>query len=246
VAVTQMSNVLGTINPVEQIITTAHKNGAIVLVDGAQAMPHMPVNVKALDADFYVFSAHKMLGPTGIGVLYGKEKILNEMEPFNYGGEMISKVQYDHVEWNTLPYKFEAGTPDIAGAIGFAPALDYLTNIGMEAVRLHEMELTAYALQRLNELRFIKIFGPQDINRRGGAISFVDKEIHSHDLATVLDSHGVAIRAGHHCAQPLVNLLGEVSMARASLYIYNTKDDIDELINGLLIARRYFGHVRST
>jgi cysteine desulfurase/selenocysteine lyase len=243
VALTHMSNVLGTINPVGRIIKQAHEKGAVVLVDGAQAMPHMPVNVKTLDADFYVFSAHKMLGPTGIGILYGKEDILNAMEPFNYGGEMISKVQYDLAEWNVLPYKFEAGTPNIGGAVGFAPALDYLNTLGMEAIRQHEMELTAYAIQRLKELKNIKIFGPLDVNHRGGAVSFVDKDIHPHDLATVLDTRGIAIRAGHHCAQPLVNLLGESSTARASFYIYNTRDDIDALIDGLIAARRFFGYV---
>jgi cysteine desulfurase / selenocysteine lyase len=160
-----------------------------------------------------------------------------------FGGEMISKVQYDSVEWNVLPYKFEAGTPDIAGAIGFAPALDYLSKLGMEAVRKHEMELTAYALQGLAELNFIKVFGPKNVNHRGGAISFIDKNIHPHDLATVLDSHGIAIRAGHHCAQPLTNLLGQISTARASFYIYNTKADVDDLITGLQGARRFFGYV---
>jgi cysteine desulfurase/selenocysteine lyase len=243
VALTQMSNVLGTINPVDRIIERAHKVGAAALVDGAQAMPHMSVNVKSLDADFYVFSAHKMLGPTGIGVLYGKERLLEDMDPFEYGGEMISKVQYDLAEWNILPYKFEAGTPHIAGAYGFAPALDYLSKLGMESIRRHEMELTAYALERLRELKYVKVFGPQDVNHRGGAVSFVVKDIHPHDLATVLDSHGVAIRAGHHCAQPLTNLLGETSTARASLYIYNTQEDVDELVNGIIAARRYFGHV---
>jgi cysteine desulfurase/selenocysteine lyase len=243
VALTQMSNVLGTINPVDRIIERAHKVGAVVLVDGAQAMPHMPVNVKSLDADFYAFSAHKMLGPTGIGVLSGKERLLEEMDPFEYGGEMISKVQYDLAEWNVLPYKFEAGTPDIAGAYGFAPALDYLNKLGMDAVRYHEMELTAYALEKLRELKFVKVFGPQDVYHRGGAISFKMQDIHPHDLATVLDSYGIAVRAGHHCAQPLTTLLGEISTTRASFYIYNTQEDVDELVNGLIAAQRYFGHV---
>lgn len=243
VALTHMSNVLGTINPVEQMIERAHKVGAVVLVDGAQALPHLPVNVKSLDADFYVFSAHKMLGPTGIGVLYGKERLLEEMEPIEFGGEMISKVQFDLADWNILPYKFEAGTPHIAGAYGFGPALDYLTNLGMETIRNHEIELTSYTLERLNELKFVKVSGPQDVYHRGGAISFKIDGIHPHDLATVLDSYGIAVRAGHHCAQPLTNLLGEISTTRASLYIYNTKDDIDELVKGLVQARRYFGRV---
>ncbi|NLI14802.1 MAG: cysteine desulfurase [candidate division Zixibacteria bacterium] len=243
VAVTQMSNVLGTINPVDRIIDRAHKVGAVVLVDGAQAVPHLPVNVKSLDADFYVFSAHKMLGPTGLGVLYGKERLLEEMEPIEFGGEMISRVQFDSAEWNILPYKFEAGTPHIAGAYGFGPALDYLTKLGMEAIRNHEIELTSYALEKLHELKYVKIFGPLDENQRGGVISFKVKDIHPHDLATVLDSYGIAVRAGHHCAQPLTNLLGEISTTRASLYIYNNKDDVDELVKGLIEARRYFGRV---
>ncbi len=244
VAVTQMSNVLGTINPIHEITRTAHANGSLVLVDGAQSAPHLPVDVKALDADFFVFSAHKMLGPTGIGVLYGKESILNDMEPFQYGGEMINEVRYDYADWAELPWKFEAGTPNIAGAIGFSPALDYLNRIGMDRVRRHEMELTSYALKRLSELDHIKIFGPRDIQHRGSAVSFVDNMIHPHDLATFLDSHGIAIRAGHLCAQPLMKRLGVTATARASFYIYNTKDDIDELIDGLIAARRYFTHER--
>lgn len=243
VAITQMSNVLGTINPVDKIIERAHKVGAIVLVDGAQSLPHMPVDVKKLDADFFAFSAHKMLGPTGLGVLYGKERLLEEMEPIEYGGEMISKVRFDSAEWNILPYKFEAGTPHIAGAYGFGPALDYLTRLGMETIRNHEIALTAYALDRLHELKYVKTFGPSDVYQRGGVISFKIDGIHSHDLATALDSYGIAVRAGHHCAQPLTNLLGEISTTRASLYIYNTKDDIDELLKGLIEARRYFGRV---
>jgi cysteine desulfurase/selenocysteine lyase len=240
VAVTQMSNVLGTINPLNEIIRTAHANGSLVLVDGAQSAPHIPVDVKALDADFFVFSAHKMLGPTGIGVLYGRESILHEMEPFQYGGEMINEVRYNYADWAELPWKFEAGTPNIAGAIGFSPALDYLTGIGMDRVRRHEMELTSYALKRLSELDHIKIFGPRDIKHRGSAISFIDNMIHPHDLATFLDSRGIAIRAGHLCAQPLMKRLGVTATARASFYVYNTKDDIDELTNALIAARRYF------
>lgn len=244
VAITQMSNVLATINPVDEIARIAHANGSLVLVDGAQSAPHLPVNVKTIDADFFVFSAHKMLGPTGIGVLYGKESLLNDMEPFLYGGEMINEVRYDYADWTTLPWKFEAGTPNIAGAIGFSPALDYLSGIGMDRVRRHEMELTSYALDKLSELDHIKIFGPRDIENRGGAISFVDDLIHPHDLATFLDSHGVAIRAGHLCAQPLMRRLGVVAAARASIYIYNTEDDIDKLIDALIAARRYFSHER--
>jgi len=240
VAVTHMSNVLGTINPVEEIINLAHRQGALALIDGAQSTPHMPVDVKALDADFYAFSAHKMLGPTGVGILYGKQNILEKMEPYNYGGEMINEVRYDYADWAELPYKFEAGTPDIGGAIGFAPALDYLNKLGMEAVRNHEIELTTYALGKFSELESIKIFGPLDPSSRGGAISFYDRDIHPHDIAQFLDSRGIAIRAGHHCAMPLTKLLGVPATARASFYIYNTKADIDELIEGLKAMRRYF------
>ena len=243
VALTQMSNLLGTINPAKEIIDLAHKRGAIVLIDGAQSVPHMPVDIKTIDADFLAFSAHKMLGPTGVGILYGKEYLLREMEPVIYGGEMISNVQYDSAEWNTLPWKFEAGTPHIAGVIAFSAALDYLNNLGMENIRRHEMELTSYTLEKLSELDFVTVFGPKDAKYRGGAISFIDKDIHPHDMATFLDTMGIAVRAGHHCAQPLTKLLGVSATARASLYIYNTKDDIDELINGLKEARRYFKYV---
>ncbi|MEE9555068.1 MAG: cysteine desulfurase [candidate division Zixibacteria bacterium] len=242
VAVTQMSNVLGTINPVEEIIEIAHKTGAVVLVDGAQSVPHLPVNVKAMDVDFFAFSAHKMLGPTGIGILYGKEAILNDMEPFLYGGEMISNVEFHEAVWNTLPWKFEAGTPNIAGAVGFSPAIDYLETLGMDAVRHHEIELTAYALERLSLLNHIRVLGPMRIDVRGGAVSFLDDKIHPHDLATYLDTAGIAVRAGHHCAQPLMKKLGVPATTRASFYIYNTTDDVDSLIDALIAARRYFGY----
>jgi cysteine desulfurase/selenocysteine lyase len=242
VALTQMSNVLGTINPVREIIELAHQRGALALIDAAQSIPHMPVDVKELDADFVAFSAHKMLGPTGIGILFGKENILSDMEPFIYGGDMIREVRFDSATWNELPYKFEGGTPNIGGAVAFAPALDYLSELGMGAVRRHEMELTSYALERLNSIGAIKIFGPLNPRDRGGAVSFIDNNIHPHDLATLLDSNGVAIRAGHHCAQPLMRRLGVVATARASFYIYNTKDDIDRLIEALGAARRYFGN----
>jgi len=240
VAVTHMSNVLGTINPVAEIAELAHRNNAYVLVDGAQSVPHLPVDVKALGADFYAFSAHKMLGPTGVGVLYAREEIFNEMEPIAFGGEMISEVRYDYADWAELPMKFEAGTPNIADLVAFAPALDYLSNIGMEKIRQHEIEITSYALDRLRELDFIKIFGPENPLDRGGVISFVDSKIHPHDLAQFLDSRGVAVRAGHHCAQPLVKQLGVTSTARASFYIYNTKDEVDRLVEALKEARRYF------
>jgi cysteine desulfurase/selenocysteine lyase len=241
VAITQMSNVLGTINPLEEVVEIAHQRGALVLVDAAQSIPHLPVNVKELDADFAAFSAHKMLGPTGIGILYGKEHILQEMDPFIYGGNMINEVRYDSASWNELPWKFEAGTPNIAGAIGFSPALDYLAKLGMDAVRQHEMELTSYALERLNSLGSVQVFGPTTIEDRGSVVSFIDKNIHPHDMATILDSNGVAIRAGHHCAQPLMRRLGVVATARASFYIYNTRDDVDALVDAIKAARRYFG-----
>lgn len=242
VAVAHMSNVLGTINPVEEIAGLAHERGSLVLVDGAQSLPHMPVNVMAIDADFFVFSAHKMLGPTGVGFLYGKEAILNDMEPFLYGGEMINEVRYDYADWASLPWKFEAGTPNIAGAAGFSAAIDYLNDLGMTAVSKHGEELTSYALRRLSDLPDIKVFGPLDVAKRGSVISFNDRSIHPHDLATYLDSRGIAIRAGHHCAQPLMKRLGVTATARASFYIYNTDEDVDSLIDGILAARRYFGY----
>ncbi len=242
VALTHMSNVLGTINDVEEITALAHKKKAVCLIDGAQAVPHMPVDVQSLGADFYVFSAHKMLGPTGLGVLYGREELLQAMPPFNFGGEMISEVRFDKVTWNVLPWKFEAGTPAIAEAVAFAPALDYLENLGMENIRRHEIELTAYALSRLSELKHLTIYGPQNPEHRGGAIAFSDDKIHPHDMATFLDTQGIAVRAGHHCAQPLTRLLGVNSTTRASFYIYNNTNDIDTLHEALLAARRYFGH----
>jgi cysteine desulfurase / selenocysteine lyase len=240
VAVTQMSNVLGTINPVEEIIEIAHKRGAVALVDGAQSTPHMPVDIVKMNPDFYAFSAHKMLGPTGVGVLYAKEEHFKNMTPVQFGGEMIGEVRYDYVDWAELPWKFEAGTPNIADVIAFGPALDYLKNIGMDNIRTHEMDLTEYALNRLAELDYLKIFGPHDVRYRGGAVSFVDPEIHPHDLAQSLDSQGIAVRAGHHCAEPLTKLLGVFATVRASMYIYNNHEDIDRLIAGLREARRYF------
>jgi len=242
VAMTHMSNVLGTINPIEEISKIAHANGSLLLVDGAQSVPHLPVDIKAIDADFYAFSAHKMLGPTGVGILYGKESILNGMEPFQHGGEMISDVNFDSADWNVLPWKFEAGTPNIADVIAFSPALDYLNKLSMESIKKHEAKLTSYALQRFSELKNIRIIGPKDMENRGGAVSFVDDDIHPHDMATFLDSKGVAIRAGHHCAQPLMKKLGLAATTRASFYIYNTEDEIDKLIEAILATRRYFGH----
>ena len=241
VAITQMSNVLGTIVPVSEIAAVAKRNGAVVLVDGAQAAPHMPVNLKTLGADFYAFSSHKMLGPTGVGVLWGRRELLLTMPPFNFGGEMIREVRYDRITWNDLPHKFEAGTPNIADVVAFDAALTYLEKLGMENVRAHEMELTKYALEKLGSISRLEIQGPQEAELRGGAISFTDPDIHPHDISTYLDSKGIAIRAGHHCAQPLIRALGKVATARASLYVYNDRNDIDALYNALLDMRTYFG-----
>ncbi len=240
VAVTQMSNVLGTINPVKDIAAAAHAAGARVLVDGAQSVPHSPVDVQAIDCDWLAFSSHKMCGPTGAGVLYAKEELLEEMNPFMTGGEMISKVQDDHATWADLPYKFEAGTPNVAGAIGLAAAMDYLESIGMETIRRHEMELTDYALSRLGDVPGLRIFGCAP--ERGGAVSFEVEGIHPHDLSQVVDREGVAIRAGHLCAQPLMRRLGVTAVSRASLYLYNRPDEIDRLVEAILKAQAFFKH----
>jgi cysteine desulfurase/selenocysteine lyase len=241
VALCHMSNVLGTINPVAEVSEIAHKKGAILVVDGAQSTPHASVNVHELGADFFAFSSHKMLGPTGVGVIYGRRELLEEMPPFLTGGEMIREVRFDKVTWNELPHKFEAGTPNIAGVIAFDAALAYLDRLGMSSVHHHEMELTRYAFERLAELPGLEIQGPQVVEQRGGAISFTDPIIHPHDIGTFLDSRGVAIRAGHHCAQPLMRVMGKVATARASFYIYNDKQDIDVLVESLKDMRKYFG-----
>ncbi len=240
VAVTQMSNVLGSINPVKRLARIAHSNGAVIVVDGAQSVPHFPVDVQDIDCDFIAFSAHKMLGPTGIGVLYGKEDILDSMPPFMFGGEMISEVTYQDANWNKLPYKFEAGTPNIAGAIGTAAAVTYLNSIGMSNVWTHEQKLTEYAFAQFKQLDGITVLGPQNSRERGGLISFILSGIHSHDIGTVLNSMGIAIRTGHHCAMPLIKSYGQVASARASFYIYNTKDEIDILIDGIKKVQDYF------
>ncbi|MBI4336244.1 MAG: cysteine desulfurase [Chloroflexi bacterium] len=240
VTVTHMSNVLGTINPVGLIARQAHARGAVVVVDGAQSVPHLPVNVQELDCDFLAFSAHKMLGPTGIGVLYIRPEITDQLEPFLRGGEMVREVWYDHATWNDMPYRFEAGTPNIADAIAFGAAIDYLSALGMEQVRQHEMALTSYALKRFRELEEVQVFGPGDVTVRGGVVSFHHPQVHPHDLGTFLDREGVAIRAGHHCAMPLVRSLGVVATARASFYLYNTEEEVDVLIAALQKATRYF------
>ncbi len=240
VALTQMSNVLGTINPVEEIARAAKRRGAVVLVDGAQGAPHMPVDLMSLGVDFYAFSGHKMLGPTGIGVLWGRAGLLEKMEPFNAGGEMIGEVTFESATWAELPHKFEGGTPNIAGAIGLEAAIEYLEALGMEAVRRHEVELTRLALDTLLALGFVTIYGPKDVRSRGGAVSFTVDGVHPHDLATILDTRGVAIRAGHHCAQPLHDLLGVNATARASFYLYNTREDVEAFAGALRDAKEMF------
>lgn len=240
-AVTHASNVLGTITPLKEITERAHRAGVVVLGDGAQATPHMPVNVRDLGVDFYVFSAHKMMGPTGVGVLYGKRDILQAMPPFVFGGEMIREVSFEKITFNDLPWKFEAGTPNIGGVVAFDAALSYLESLGMDKVRHHEMTLTRYAIEQLTRIPGIEIQGPQEAAGRGGAISFTDPTIHPHDISTFLDSRGIAIRAGHHCAQPLMRTLGKVATARASLYVYNDEADVDALCEALVAMRKYFG-----
>ena len=240
VAMPHVSNSLGSINPVERVAAVARRNGSVFLVDGAQAAPHLAVDVQAMDCDFYAFSAHKMLGPTGVGVLYGRRELLEEMEPFLGGGEMILRVTFESATWNDLPWKFEAGTPNIADVIAFGAAIDYLQRLGMENVRAHEIELTAYALERLRALDDITIYGPPDARERGGVVSFNLRDLHPHDVGTVLDRHGIAIRAGHHCTQPLMRALGIAGTARASFYVYNTPEEVDVFVDALRTARAFF------
>ncbi|WP_235859338.1 cysteine desulfurase [Schleiferilactobacillus harbinensis] len=240
VAVTQVSNVLGTINPIQEISQLAHAAGAILVVDGAQSAPHMPVDVQALGADFFAFSGHKMLGPTGIGVLYGKMALLEAMPPIEFGGEMISKVEKFQTTWADIPWRFEGGTPNIAGAIGLAAAIRYLQAIGLDEIRNHERALTAYALDQLKAIPGLTIYGPQDAAQRGGVIAFTLNGVHPHDLATVLDTQQVAVRAGHHCAQPLMQRLGVVATARASFYLYNGQADVDRLVAAVNEAKEFF------
>ena len=240
VCVTHASNVLGTINPVKDIGRLAHRFGALLLVDAAQSVPHMPVNVQDIDCDFAAFSGHKMLGPTGIGVLYGKAEQLEGMPPFLSGGEMIREVHTTGASWKDLPYKFEAGTPNISGAIGLGAAVDYLRGIGMENVLDHEREITRYALDRMKQVQGLNIYGPMDVDHRVGAVSFNLGDIHAHDLASILDEDGIAIRSGHQCAQPLMEFLHVPATSRASFYIYNTKDEVDVFIEALEKARKIF------
>ena len=240
VSFTHMSNVLGTINPAAEIIRLAHEAGAITLVDAAQSVPHLKVDVQALDVDFLAFSAHKMCGPTGIGALYGKAELLESMPPFLGGGDMIKEVHLRSFRANTLPHKFEAGTPAIAEAVGFGAAVDYLTSLGMENIAAHEHEITEYALERLEEVPGLKLFGPS-ADKKGGVAAFTFDDIHPHDVAQILDRDGIAIRAGHHCAQPLHEKFGIPATSRASFYLYNTKDEVDMLVNGIYKVKELFG-----
>ncbi|MBK7454231.1 MAG: cysteine desulfurase [Anaerolineales bacterium] len=240
VSFTHMSNVLGTINPAAEIIQLAHAAGAITLVDGAQSVPHLTVDVQALDADFYAFSAHKMCGPTGIGALYGKVALLESMPPFLGGGDMIKEVKLRSFRPNTLPHKFEAGTPAIAEAVGFGAAVDYLTSLGMDNIAAHEHEITEYALERLEEIPGVKLFGPS-ADKKGGVAAFTLEGVHPHDVAQILDRDGIAVRAGHHCAQPLHEKFGIPATSRASFYLYNTKDEVDLLVNGIYKVKEMFG-----
>jgi len=243
VGITCMSNVLGTLNPVAEIAAAAHAAGAVVVADGAQSVPHLPTEVAALGVDFLAFSAHKMLGPTGIGVLWGRDELLSDLPPFLGGGEMILDVRKDGFTPNEVPWRFEAGTPPITEAIGLGAAVDYLRAVGMEAVRCHEIALTTYAMATLSD-RFgddIRIFGPPDPSKRGGVISFAYRDLHPHDVSQILDEYGVCVRAGHHCAKPLMRRLGVNATARASLALYNDESDVDRLADALAEAGAFFG-----
>ena len=240
VSLAQVSNVLGCINPVKEIAKLAHQVGAYMVVDGAQSAPHMATDVQDLDCDFFTLSGHKMLGPTGIGVLYGKEEILNRMNPIEFGGEMIDFVYEQEATWKELPWKFEAGTPNIAGAIALGAAVDYLSALGMENVHAYEQELVDYVLPKRQAIEGLTVYGPEDSGKHAGVIAFNIDGLHPHDVATALDYEGVAVRAGHHCAQPLINHLGITSAARASFYIYNTKEDCDKLVEAILATKEFF------
>lgn len=243
VSIMQVSNVLGVINPVKEIAEIAHQHGAVMVVDGAQSTPHLKVDVRDLDCDFFAFSSHKMVGPTGIGVLYGKKELLENMEPVEFGGEMIDFVGLQDSTWKELPWKFEGGTPIIAGAIGLGAAIDFLEKIGMENIEAHEHKLTAYAMEKMSAVEGLTIYGPVDPEKRAGVITFNLDEVHPHDVATVLDAEGIAVRAGHHCAQPLMKWLNVSSTARASFYLYNTEEDVDKLVDGLVKTKEYFSNV---
>ncbi|WP_404459353.1 cysteine desulfurase [Sutcliffiella horikoshii] len=240
VSIMQVSNVLGTINPIKEIAEIAHKNGAIMVVDGAQSTPHMNVDVQDLDCDFFALSGHKMGAPTGIGALYGKKHLLENMEPIEFGGEMIDFVGLQESTWKELPWKFEGGTPIIAGAIGLGAAIDFLEQVGMDNILAHEHKLADYAMNRMSEIEGITIYGPQ---KRAGLVTFNIDDVHPHDVATVLDAEGIAVRAGHHCAQPLMKYLNVSSTARASFYLYNTEEEIDKLVASLVKTKEYFSNV---
>jgi cysteine desulfurase/selenocysteine lyase len=241
VTVTHASNVLGTINPVAEIAALAHEVGALVICDGAQAVPHMPVDVAALGCDFYVGTGHKMCAPTGIGFVWGRDSILEAMDPFHGGGEMINDVWLDHSTYNEVPYKFEAGTPPFAEAIGLGAAIDYLNAIGMKAIRDHEVELTQYGIDRLSEVPGLTVYGPTNAEEKGGVVAFNFDDVHAHDVGTIMDSQGVAIRAGHHCAKLLMRKLGVPATARASFYLYNTHEEVDALVEALAEVTKLFG-----
>ncbi|MDT2747828.1 cysteine desulfurase [Vagococcus fluvialis] len=240
VSLAHASNVLGVVNPIKELTELVHEVGAVIVVDGAQAVPHMSVDVQDLDADFYAFSGHKMCGPTGIGVLYGKQNLLEKMEPIEFGGEMIDFVYHDHSTWTELPWKFEAGTPNIAGAIALGSAIDYLTEIGMDNIHQHEQELVEYVFPKLKAIEGLTIYGPQDPKKHTGVIAFNIDGVHPHDTSTALDMEGVAVRAGHHCVQPLLTYLGVQSTTRASFYFYNTKKDADRLVEAIIATKEFF------
>lgn len=242
VAIAHVSNVLGTVNPIKEIAEIAHEHGAVIVVDGAQGAPHMKVDVQALNCDFYVFSGHKMCAPTGIGVLYGKRKLLEEMEPVEFGGEMIDFVNLYDSTWKELPWKFEGGTPIIAGAIGLGAAIDFLNDVGLDNITKHETKLVSYTLETLKEMEDVTVYGP-DSEERAAVITFNIGDVHPHDTATVLDAQGIAVRAGHHCAQPLMKWLNVTATARASFYLYNTVEEVDALAQGLIKVREYFSNV---
>ncbi|WP_048828000.1 cysteine desulfurase [Bacillus sp. B-jedd] len=243
VSIVHISNVLGVVNPVKEITQIAHENGAIMVVDGAQSAPHMKVDVQDLDCDFFAFSGHKMCGPTGIGVLYGKKHLLENMEPIEFGGEMIDFVHDFDSTWKELPWKFEAGTPIIGGAIGLGAAIDFLQEVGMDNIEAHDRRLGAYALDKMSKIEGMSIYGPRNPEQRTGIVTFNIADVHPHDVATVLDAEGIAVRAGHHCAQVLMRWLKASATARASMYLYNTEEDIDRLVEGLVKTKEYFSDV---
>jgi cysteine desulfurase/selenocysteine lyase len=243
VSIMQVSNVLGVMNPIKEIAKIAHENGAIMVVDGAQSAPHMKIDVQDLNCDFLAFSGHKMCGPTGIGVLYGMKKHLEKMEPVEFGGEMIDFVGLYESTWKELPWKFEGGTPIIAGAIGLGAAIDFLEQVGLDEIEAHEHKLAAYAMEKMSTIEGMTIYGPKEAAKRAGLVTFNIDDVHPHDVATVLDAEGIAVRAGHHCAQPLMKWLKASATARASFYLYNTEEDIDKLVEGLVKTKEYFSDV---